>query len=322
MNHKNESTTFWKRHLRLPCIAGNRGAGLVEGILAMGIIGIGVGANMMIFKSSNQSLRSIKANLTFSNLKSSISTNLHSKSTLIASATGALEKCVTVSNGNTKDCMHKQNVMQDLYEPGTNKVFLSNGGVKYLLNGAIASTAKEKKLAVFEVKATSMKAYCQDGEKKEQKEQNCDLSTEVIIEYEIYPITSQYAILGVPSEGYFCKNNKCGSKKDLKPNFIEVGKAVARIADFKVDPDFTTINDCNDDNYLTKYGLKFFKPNQPEYEALSGIEKFFADGKRGKASCKPNRPDPGQKGKNGEHGATGEPGSSIRGPKGYPAPGC
>lgn len=301
MNHKNESITSWRRYLPLPRLAANKGAGLVEGVLAMGIIGMGVGANLMTFNSSNQSLRSIKANLTFSNLKSTISTNLHSKSTLIASAKGDLEKCVSASKGNTNDCSNKQSVMQDLFEPGTNKVFLSNNGVKYLLNGAIASTPKEKKLAVFEVKATSMKAYCWNNDLK------CDLATEVIIEYEIYPITSQYAILGVPSEGYFCKNNKCGSKKDLKPNFIEVGKAVARTADFKVDPDFTT-DDCNGNNYLSKYGLNFFVKGN--YGVLSGIEKFSADGKRGKAICRNNDP------KRGPGGVKGIDGNKVKGPRG------
>ena len=168
----------------------NKGAGLMDGIIAMGVIGIGITANMTIYNGSSNATRSTISNLSFSNVKASVSEVLHSKSTyLMTTGNRALKNCI--SNAGT--CTNNGSVIGDINEPGESTAIASKNGVPYLINGAVAKTTAEKKIAVYTVKLTEMKSYCNRGEA------TCDLASEIRVKYEISPITSNYKILGAPS---------------------------------------------------------------------------------------------------------------------------
>lgn len=306
---KNRKTLL--RYLTVPTFSLNsKGAGLMDGIIAMGVIGIGVTANMTIYSGSSNATRSTISNLSFSNVKASVSEVLHSKSTyLMTSGNSALKNCV--SSAGT--CANNRSIIGDINEPGESTAIASKNGVPYLINGAVAKTATEKRLAVYTVKITEMKSYCNRGEA------TCDLASEIRVKYEISPITSNYKILGAPSAEYF----KNGSK--IKPQFLEKGQAVVRISDFKISDELST-NLCGASNLIVhpkNARQKMFASKTPQPEIMQGIHNFSSDMKTATTICdnrftKAQKGERGRTGNNGSNGYIGRDG--VRGPRGNTGP--
>lgn len=302
-----------------------RGAGLVEGIVAFGVIGLGIAANMSLFGSSNTALRSNKSNLVFSNVKASLSASLQAKSVLLVSAKSGspLDRCIA-SHGKD-DCKEISNLKTDLLDPfDTKKSILAISGTKYMFDGSVADASQQKN-AVFTAELDRIRAVCRRDEKEKQKQKQiqCDLASEVIIEYKLYPITSQYKILGVPDASYFCKtSSSCeGKPENMKKNFVEYGEVVVRTADFKVDENLTTdlcptdgkMRDINGDLHLKLPSPSGKCPGgTPKNQVMVGIKKFTEDGSKGYVIC---RDVTFSCGAAGVKGPTGIPGR--RGLKGY-----
>lgn len=284
----------------------NLGASLIEGILALGVIGIGVSANISIFSSSNVSARSTIANLSLSQLQASLNEVLHSRSILFMSAKGNLQKCVT--NSGSDDCNNNSNVIQNILEPGESTVIAGSSPAYYKLNGEVT---KDKSKAAYQVTISSMKALCQTGAAK------CDLAADISIKYKISPYVDNFKILGAPNKGYFYKNGKSG---DIKSNLEYDGESVIRVSSFKISENLTT-SDCNPGSYARSLGdgHRIFKgsfsaPFTPNL--LEGFKEISRDGESAKAICNDKLAGP-VRGLNGTDGSRGPDGvAGVQGPRG------
>ena len=236
-----------------------------------------------------------------------------------------------VNPDETPDCFVNSNLKIDLLDPIDKTSILAEKGTKYMFDGSVASVSQNKE-AVFNVELDKIIPFCREGKS------SCDLASEIAIQYTIYPITSRYKVLGAPSPDYFCKKAPCENKpENMRANFVEKGEVIVRTADFKVDEDLTT-DRCKINNmellektkngreyYLfpprpanpTKYNkndacFKGSKAIPPEFLAMTGIERFSEDGKKGKAKCDDVKPECGGEGVPGLKGEKG-----LQGGKGY-----
>lgn len=286
----------------------NDGVGVVDGLIAMGVIGIGLTANLNIYSSTSKSTRMTIANLSFAQIKSSIAETLHSKSILVYSAKSSLLKCIKSSGVN--DCINNSNVSQDILEIGTKDVLIGLKPTYFKNNGELT---KDVKKGVFKLTLTEMKALCYLGEK------SCDIASEISIKYRLTPVISNYKLLGAPSASYFEK-----SPGTLDENYTENGKAIIRVAAFKISEKLTT-TDCNPGSYklVLKNGHKVFNADYKSAftpKLLEGFDNISRDGTTADAVCNNDLAGPsrGNKGIDGVDGSAGAAG--IAGPRGFKGP--
>jgi hypothetical protein len=292
----------------------NKGAGLMEGVIALGVIGVGIAANVNIFSTSSVSARATFSALSLSHLKTNIAQKLHSKTIVSDSMKGKLADCMTATDANNETCKSGTNVVQPLKEPGETFNFIGSGTspAYYKLSGELV---KEKKKAAYQVKATSMKPICHE------EGGSCDLAAEIVISYQITPVTSNYKILGAPNESYFYKSGKVKAG-NLKPAYLDEDEAILIVSSFKVSKELTT-TDCNPGGYkrTLKSGHKVFRDARPN--VLQGFKNISEDGKKADAVCSDAiaAAKKGGDGKDGSRGISGNQGpNGPRGPRGDRGP--